>query len=571
MSFKDSGTKIEVPDHSLIRGVPAISAPWELTKEPFKTPDNLELDLSTLDAIVRRSRLLDILNLTEEDTIPYPSLDPLDPNFNAVFDPYLYHTDFRYVCESFFKIQSKNQTVIDFKLNLVQLSFLLHRTGRDLLLKARQHGFTTLMLAYYLWDTLIHKATTTIVLAHEKKPAALFLEKIRLMIASLPENWRPKMTKNSDEMIQFSHGSRIIVQAIKDTAGRSITCNNLLLSEFGFFGQQVSEESLLGLTESVPESNERKGEPGGSITGESTPRGVGNTFYKECQDADNEKSAFRLFVYPWFLNPDYDNDWKEQKQISLKTHTERGMRAWQQEYCCSFLQSQRSFFSAEDCKPKSIYTTPLLADPRGVKYPKWVKVYREPIPGQRYVLGADVAQGLEHGDFSDATLLSRGFQIEEAHIHGKISPEQFAECLYWLGRKYNWALIGVEAQQSGHTVLYRLLNDLEYPNLFYHLSHNHLVRNKAPPLGWQTNVKTRPLMLDEFRAALEDNLLYLAYKGRKSEMEVFIYDENGKPVASPGYCDDTVISGSIAHMLLKYPDFFTDIEASDLDFTVLGG
>ena len=61
-----------------------------------------------------------------------------------------------------------------------------------------------------------------------------------------------------------------------------------------------------------------------------------------------------------------------------------------------------------------------------------LRVWEAPQSNKRYVIGADVAEGLDKGDFSCADVLDEdGDQV--AQWHGKIAPDHFGDLLVCLG------------------------------------------------------------------------------------------------------------------------------------------
>lgn len=527
----------------------------------------LEVIIETIADDQRSDFVLKTLGLTDEHLLPYPTLDRDAPDIESQIDYIKLVSDVRYFIESFLWIDTKKQKVVPFKLNPVQLHFLFHRTGFDLINKGRQHGFTTLMLAYYLWNSIFNEATVTFIITHKKKATKKMIAKVRTMWECLPDCIRPALLIDQQEHLKFATGSEIICDVCDEAAGRSFKVNNLLCSEVAFW--KIDDDKLSGLFESVPE--------GGSITLESTPNGIGNFFHRECLHCINphEESAFKFFEYPWFWNPEYTRAWETWKKRQIKFTTERGKIKWYQEYCCSFEQSQRRFFGKEDCRPQAIHRTRFEEGPVGIdrttgqlifqKYPPYLYVFQEPVPGRKYVLGVDVAKGLEHGDFHSGTVLDRETREEVAHVYGKDSVEKLTEIVNWLGLRYNTALLAVEAQQDGLVVLSYLVYTYKYPNLFFHLDPLALNRQQtSPPLGWQMNVRTKKPMLVKFEKDVRTKTTLMAFWIREAEMLSFTRAPDGMPIAPEKMNDDTVISGAIANALLDYDDMI-DGEEPELE------
>jgi hypothetical protein len=544
---------------TLIRNdVPSNERVWRSADFPTRergayrpvTPAGQTFDerLSGISGVERRKIILESLGMNEEHTAPYPNLDAKDPEIEFKIDYLKLYSDFRYFCESFLWIRTKEKQKIPFRLNLVQLHFLFNRTGRDLINKGRQHGFTTLMLAYYLWDSLRNQHTVTFILTHKKKATINMIRTIKSLWRCLPDCIRPELLIDNKEHLKFSTESEIIAEVVSEDAGRSYTCNNLLCSEFSQW--KIDEGRAAGILQSIPKTIE-----GGSITIESTPYGIGNYYHRLCESAMNPhaESTFKYFEYPWYLNPDYDDAWKLIAQTELEYNTkEAGRRMWYQEYCCSFEQSRRRFFEKKTCVPMARIRLRIEKDPSGNPYPNYAYIFQEPVPGRSYVLGVDTCEGLEHGDYNSGTVIDRLTREEVAQVYGHQKPITLARIVNWLGRKYNMALLGVEDMQDGRTVLSYLVHTHEYPNLFYHL--DNLGESAAAPLGWQMTKKTRTPMLSEFEEDVRTGTTKLAFWIRQREMEAFTRDAHGKGTAPSKMNDDTIISGAIANAMLAYGD-----------------
>src|SRR5690348_2122851 len=184
------------------------------------------------------------------------------------------------------------------------------------------------------------------------------------------------------------------------------------------------------------------------------------------------------------------------------------------------------------------------ANPKG-----WVRMWEYPKGGHEYVIGADVAEGLEGRDYSSAHVLDRADLHIVATWHGHIEPEKFGQELAKLGRTYNTALVGVESNNHGLTTLVALKN-AGYQRIYYQSSIDTRTR-KTERIGWKTDIKTKPFMIDE----LSD---YLSSGGQVidadtiQELMTYGIDEQGKTEAQEGCHDDRIVSFAIAIQMNKH-------------------
>lgn len=181
-----------------------------------------------------------------------------------------------------------------------------------------------------------------------------------------------------------------------------------------------------------------------------------------------------------------------------------------------------------------------------------LRVWKEPKRGRFYVIGADVAEGLVHGDFSSADVIDHVTGEQVAQWHGHIDADQFGMVLYYLGKRYNDAWIGVERNNHGLTALTILVN-MGYRNLYAEMV-------PEPPgkprkrYGWLTSNATRPLIIDNLIMEVREDSHGIKSRDTFQEMMSFKRQDNGKMEADPGQCDDRVMSYAIAkHLRLVTP------------------
>jgi hypothetical protein len=179
-----------------------------------------------------------------------------------------------------------------------------------------------------------------------------------------------------------------------------------------------------------------------------------------------------------------------------------------------------------------------------------VSIWRDKEIDDAYVIGADVAEGFDYGDFSSAHVLSAKHNEVVATWHGHIDPDLFGEELAMLGYYYNHAFIGVEANNHGLSTN-KALQRLSYPKLYARrrLDGRQAYRKQVDTIGWLTTKTSKPLMIDElardFRAGLG---IYDA--ATIGEMLTFVRNERGQMAGSP--FDDRVISLAIANQMLPF-------------------
>lgn len=168
-----------------------------------------------------------------------------------------------------------------------------------------------------------------------------------------------------------------------------------------------------------------------------------------------------------------------------------------------------------------------------------------------YVVGADVAEGLEIGDFSCAQVLSKRTGEQVAVWHGKCSPEEFTGILISIGKFFRMADLAPERNFHGFAVVTRLKEHYRYPNLYSEYDASNLDKvssgkSTVKRYGWDTNSKTKPLMIQELAMFIREGHLKLNDVGTIEELITYVYDKDGKTEAMNGCYDDKVMALAIA-------------------------
>lgn len=184
------------------------------------------------------------------------------------------------------------------------------RHGLDVILKARQKGFSTLIQLDMLDDCLFTSNLSAGVIAHKLTDAqAFFRDKIKFAYERLPAVFRQlavSATQDAAESLIFSNGSKIRVS----TSHRSGTLQRLHVSEFGKLCAQNPEKAR-----EVKSGAFNTVQPGAgqSIVVESTAEGHAGLFYemvKAARDKDRTGEIltdldFKFHFAPWWTSPEY--------------------------------------------------------------------------------------------------------------------------------------------------------------------------------------------------------------------------------------------------------------------------
>ena len=212
-------------------------------------------------------------------------------------------------------IKDKSGNKVLMRLNWAQKKLLKNIWYFNLILKARQLGFTTFILIYFLDACLFNSNHSAGVIAHTKDDAEnLFKNKVKFAYDNLPDWLRNEIsaTEDSAKKLTFSNGSSFDV----GTSLRSGTYQKLLISEYGKVSAKFPEkarEIKTGALNTV--------EIGQQIFVESTAEGKSGEFFDLCElarkllDLGREltRAEPRFHFFAWFDNPEYrlpDNEVK---------------------------------------------------------------------------------------------------------------------------------------------------------------------------------------------------------------------------------------------------------------------
>lgn len=213
----------------------------------------------------------------------------------------------RWRLSNLYTVINKDGQPVPFRPNDAQLRFLDELHSRNIILKARQLGFTTLCCLIYLDACLFTPNTRAAVIAHKLQDAqAFFKDKVKYPYDQLPDELKAKCpaTQDSAESLAFANNSSIRVSA----SVRSGTFQYLHISEFGKMCAQFPEkarEVVTGSLNTVPKN--------GFVVIESTAEGQDGAFFRMTQEARRQREAgahltdldYKFHFFPWWQDRAY--------------------------------------------------------------------------------------------------------------------------------------------------------------------------------------------------------------------------------------------------------------------------
>lgn len=481
--------------------------------------------------------------------------------------------------ETTFYIVDKESNDSLFRLNPAQNKFLEDMTGRDQILKARQLGFSTLLMAIFTYDFLFKPNSVSMSISYETGAAQKLLDKVKHFIEPLGV---PMRYNSRNEMYNEAMNSTFYIgTAGAVTTGRGSTIHNLHASEVAFYSD--ADTLMTGLLQSVPKE--------GRVILESTANGMGDYFHREWEKAINGEGMFTPHFFSWKEDPGYAIDreitltpeeremmqiyslsrkqvaWMRDKKKEFKTDDE-----YNQEYPITpevaFISSGNPVFDMKSLNEYMKQSKPaksvgnLVGNKHKMYFEEakngYLSVWEMPKDTDEYVIGVDV--GLVT-DFTVAQVIKKTTCEVVATWRGRVALEIASKELERLGYFYNQALLGVERNNQGIAVLIGL-QQAYYPNLYYREDVTDTGENTTSKLGWETNIRTKPTMVSDLGSFIRSRDLHVWNKTTIKELMTFVRIEDkkkgsstgtymGKVGAQAGCHDDEVMALALAIQLYR--------------------
>ena len=453
------------------------------------------------------------------------------------------------------------------------------------ILKGRQQGLSTVVSAFIYWWVSQRKGQKGLVVAHVKDSTDTLFQMYKRIHDHLPEILQPEKKYSNKRELAFASldSGMIVATAGGDGIARGETLQCMHLSEVAFWPKTFAKDNFNGLIQALPSS------PGTMCFVESTANGITGQFHDLWAGAVSGANEFEPFFSAWFESDEYRETpppsftrTPDEEELSEKFGLDDAQLYWRrrkvatngldlfcQEYPCTadeaFITSGRPVFDLEwaqqmrDQAPAPIARMAVEQGPQGfrlVEDPRGeLLVYRPREDGDRgrapetYVIGADVSVGIrnpEKSDYCVAQILdSKKRQV--AVWRGQVAPDYFARVLQALGEYYNMALVAPERNGHGLLVCIRLWKDFGYPNCFFDLKEGEMADRETLNIGFQTNISSRPLILDKLRGEIRERGITVYDQTTLDEIMSFVVTESGKMEAEQGCYDDTVMALAIAN------------------------
>ncbi len=366
--------------------------------------------------------------------------------------------------DNLYTIENERGELVPFRLRPAQRRLFEVMHWLNIILKARQMGFSTAIDIYLLDEALFNKSLKCGIVAQDQQAAGeIFRTKIEIPFDHLPGWLKARLPVKSRRSgatgghILFAHGSSIQVA----TSFRSGTVQRLHVSEHGKICAKYPAKAKEVRTGSLNTLH-----AGCVAFIESTAEGVGGDFHAMAMRALEMTRAgqpmtpldWKFHFFPWWQDTKYraplppsglvmsraQQDYFEAVEAATGCTLDDEQRHWyllkaaeqgeemKQEFPSTpleaFLVSGRRVFNANDtlkaegdCLPPGIVyemepvtgkrekvAQPATLDEQGQRsLMNRLLVWELPDPDEDYAMGIDIAEGLEHGDRSSLDVVKK--------------------------------------------------------------------------------------------------------------------------------------------------------------------
>lgn len=424
-----------------------------------------------------------------------------------------------YFTRKYVKIISLDDGLISFDLYPYQENmFEQFRNNRfNIVLAARQSGKTIAVVAYLLWYAIFHSEKTIAILANKGATAREILSRITLALENIPFFLQPGCKALNKGNIEFSNNTEILAASTSNSSIRGKSVNLLYLDEFAFV-----ERDATFYTSTYPVITAGKTT---QVIITSTANGVGNTFHKIWEGAQQGINAYKPFRIDWWDVPGRDEAWKQE------TINNTSQRQFDQEMGNTFFGTGDTLIDAETLL--KLRAKPPVKTMEGGD----LNIYEEPVRNHDYIMVVDVCKGRgqDYSSFSIIDINQRPFKQVAVYRNNRISPILFPNVIYKYAKLYNNAYVIVESNDQGAVVCNGLYHDLEYEEM--HVSS----AVKSSALGIEMNRKTKRLGCSGFKDLLETGRIEVVDENTIMEISTFVAKGQSYE-ASDGNHDDLVMN-----------------------------
>ncbi len=481
-------------------------------------------------------------------------------------------------------------------------------------LKARKAGFSTFIAARAFWKCDLNEATKAMLMAHREDAAQniagiqrRFIHKFRDDNTSILGKI-PKMGSTIEWCPE--HDSKIILKTAgsKDGSNRSFTYQILHFSEIAHYADSDEVSAAQAAAATANETYFESTANGmGNIFHGAWEKAIhvetALDLLRNGQPMPEDWNGFFRFFWAWWQDPAYKAPLMPGEEEAIKESLDATETALVESYELTMAQikwrrlkirnecanqskmSPEAYFCQEypSCASEAFVTSgsnvfpqePLsymVTKAKGRKPPFYYRmvrqserdytfqnsreraanffVYEKPRAGLHYVMGVDIAQGLETGDYTVISIWSRigDHKIHEvARYIGHCRADEAGELAVFLAYHYNNAFIMPERTGVGVAACERIFR-LGYPNVYKAKNETRHKRDESTDIlvvGFNTSHSTKPLLVEKGVQVLRDGNIFIRSMEALEQWRSYS-NVDGQYTAPSGQHDDCVMADLLA-------------------------
>ncbi len=480
-----------------------------------------------------------------------------------------------FIEENFLIDNAETGAYVPFKFNSVQSKYyqiLVNEYGEDLnfsnlreiVLKARKEGFTSLILAIFASSMILSEtAVRFLEISYKDDATRQHFRRFKNFILSFVTHdfkaWNSdldkqifKSTAEGAELVLKSNSASFYVgTASTKTGERGGTVQGVLFSEEAHY----PNTGIIKASEIIDGTSSMVAVDHGMIFRETTANGF-NHFRTSWNMAKSGELNYRPRFFGWkeFYTPQQFESIKlgfSDKSLIPQEFPDTPSEA--------FLSSGRPVFNQkrlnvmESRCGDSMYKGDLMDDGSKIELIESkqgkLSIWKVPREGRSYLISGDVAKGIIDGAWSVACVFDRSSWEVVAEFRDRLDPGKFGKVMVDLGYFYKNAVLVPENNNHGAATLERIVHTEEYPHVL--MTNTLWADDKNPDYGFPTNERTKELIVSALNNAIDQQSYFENSKVAVNEMLGAVRDANGKMVSEGGFLD-CVITRGIGLYCLKF-------------------
>ena len=447
--------------------------------------------------------------------------------------------------------------------------------GKDLPIeKSRDMGVSWIVISVFFWFWLNPKGGADFLLGSriedyvdKKGDMRTLLEKARYLLNRLPHWLRPKgfnrkIHNNFMKLTNPESGATITGESNNknfSTGGRYLA---ILFDEFAKW-EQTDESAWTAAGDATP-----------SRIPVSTPFGVGGKYYDIVNGTSDKvrlhwslhplKGAGGYCIWPrtqalldafdgrpeyWIRSPWYDRECArrtddevaQELDISYLGAGKPVFKAKQGQRIQAMINAERVPFGWREIELGSMELLPIdkPRDNEGT-----LVLWEELKESNDYILGVDVVEGTEDGDYAICKILNRNTKSVAASYFSRIDEVQLARVIATIAKAFgsnDYSWIGIETNGPGLSTFDFCNETYDLDNLFMMPQFDVTRQAISYKKGWRTTTSSRNVLVSGIKDWLQECIGWTDPRCCR-ELQSFIYSKTGKPQAKSGTNDDEVIA-----------------------------